>query len=283
MCIRDSYQGTATVDDVFKASRNPDGSPAKSYNDTNALAYANFYAGLYFEMRGDVVKAAEYLKAAADLENPDYMGKLMVMHFELFSKMVPPPQQIPSFIHLVVSSNSQTGNGIGKIVQGGWQLSQGHLTGSNPLFKSDIVVNLLRAYDAGIRAFDCGDIYTGVEELYGVFIKALCLRGMRDTDVRILTKFVPDLDVIQARQVDKTYVRPVIRRSLNRLGVSRLSLVQFHWWDYDIPGYCAALDALHDLVKEGAIESIGLTNFDAKHTKEVIEAGIPIVSVQVPA
>ena len=275
------YQGTATVEDVFKAARNPDGSPAKSYNDTNAVGYANFYVGLYYEMQGDILKAAEYLKAAADINNPDYIGKLMATHSTLLSKMTSPIQLSPP-LHLSTSSNSRARrNGISRIIQGGWQLSHSHLIGSERATKSDIMVKLLKAYDAGIRAFDCGDIYTGVEELYGGLIKALHYRGIRDADIRIFTKLVPDLDVIHAGSVDRAYVRSVVRRSLNRLGVRNLSLVQFHWWDYHFPGYLAALDALHELVKEGIIDNIGLTNFDAEHTREIIEAGIPIVSIQV--
>ena len=275
------YQGTATVEDVFKAARNPDGSPAKSYNDTNAVGYANFYVGLYYEMQGDILKAAEYLKAAADINNPDYIGKLMATHSTLLSKMTSPIQLSPP-LHLSTSSNSRARrNGISRIIQGGWQLSHSHLIGSERATKSDIMVKLLKAYDAGIRAFDCGDIYTGVEELYGGLIKALHYRGIRDADIRIFTKLVPDLDVIHAGSVDRAYVRSVVRRSLNRLGVRNLSLVQFHWWDYHFPGYLAALDALHELVKEGVIDNIGLTNFDAEHTREIIEAGIPIVSIQV--
>lgn len=275
------YQGTATVEEVFKAARNPDGSPAKSYNDTNAVAYANFYVGLYYEMQGDLAKAAEYFRAAADLNNPDYIGRLMATHSKLVGKMTSPMQLSPPLRLSTTSSDSCTRSGISKIIQGGWQLSHGHLTGSEQATKSDVMVKLLKAYDAGIRAFDCGDIYTGVEELYGGLIKALHYRGIRDADIRIFTKLVPDLDVIHIGNVDRAYVRSVVRRSLNRLGVRTLSLVQFHWWDYHFPGYLAALNALHELVKEGVIENIGLTNFDAEHTREIIEAGIPIVSTQV--
>lgn len=276
------YQGKAAVEDVLKAARNPDGSPAKSYNDTNALAYANFYIGLYYEMQGDLVRAVKYLKSAADLENPDYMGKLMTMHFKLMSKMLSPLLKLSPLVqHTASKKDSKLTNDIGGIIQGGWQLSQGHCSDSNQLSKSDIILKLLKVYDAGIRAFDCGDIYTGVEELYGSLIKALHIRGLRDADVKIFTKLVPDLDVIQAGKVDEIYVRSVIRRSLNRLGIGKISLVQFHWWDYNFPGYLVALDALQGLVKEGVIEHIGLTNFDAEHTKEIIEVGVPISTIQV--
>ncbi len=48
------------------------------------------------------------------------------------------------------------------------------------------------------------------------------------------TKCVPDLDDLP--RVDAAYVRRIVERSLDRLQVERLDLVQFHWWDYGVPG-----------------------------------------------
>jgi len=41
------------------------------------------------------------------------------------------------------------------------------------------------------------------------------------------TKFVPDEAVLP--HIDDAYVRAVVQRSLNRLQVAALDLVQFHW------------------------------------------------------
>ena len=120
------YQGTATVDDVIKAAVNPDGSPARSYNDTNALAYANFYVGLFYEMQGNLVTAAKYLKAAADFKNPDYIGKLMTMHFELVSKKLTPLHLAAPLCLTMPPKDSSRCGFISRLIQGGWQLSQGH-------------------------------------------------------------------------------------------------------------------------------------------------------------
>jgi aryl-alcohol dehydrogenase-like predicted oxidoreductase len=60
-----------------------------------------------------------------------------------------------------------------------------------------------------------------------------------------------------------------------------LDLVQFHWWDFNIPGYVEAGLHLAALQKAGKIRHIGLTNFDSKHLTEMIEAGIPLVSNQI--
>ncbi|NIN67522.1 MAG: aldo/keto reductase, partial [Anaerolineae bacterium] len=68
--------------------------------------------------------------------------------------------------------------------------------------------------------------------------------------------------------------------SLLRLGVDRLDLVQFHWWDYDVPGYLDAAGWLADLLTAGKIRALGVTNFDTYHLRELVGAGIPIVSNQ---
>ena len=73
----------------------------------------------------------------------------------------------------------------------------------------------------------------------------------------------------------------MVRRSLNRLGVKSLHLVQLHWWDTTHPGYLEAAKTLLQLAKDGVVRQIGVTNFDLTHTKELVSAGIPIVSIQV--
>jgi aryl-alcohol dehydrogenase-like predicted oxidoreductase len=143
------------------------------------------------------------------------------------------------------------------------------------------VKSLLQAFDAGIRCFDCGDIYTGVEDLFGRFIRAHLSRGGKESDIAIHTKLVPDLDSIKGHTVDEGYIQSVVRRSLNRLGVRCVSLVQFYWWDTMVPGYMEALHILTQLKRDGLIRSIGISNFDAGVTELLIDEGIEIASTQV--
>ncbi len=126
--------------------------------------------------------------------------------------------------------------------------------------------------ETGITTFDCADIYTGVEELIGKFARECKL-------VQIHTKYVPDL--VELPRIDKTYTEKIIDRSLMRLGIERLDLVQFHWWDYSVPLYIDAAHHLIDLQKAGKIRYIGVTNFDGSHLRELLDAGIPVVSNQV--
>jgi aryl-alcohol dehydrogenase-like predicted oxidoreductase len=126
--------------------------------------------------------------------------------------------------------------------------------------------------EAGITTFDCADIYTGVEELIGKFTKEC-------KQVQIHTKYVPDLDALP--RLTKAYTEKIIDRSLIRLGVERLDMVQFHWWDYSIPYFVDTAFHLVDLQKAGKIRCIGVTNFDALHLRELLDAGIPVIANQV--
>jgi len=76
-------------------------------------------------------------------------------------------------------------------------------------------------------------------------------------------------------------VRGVIERSLRRLRVERLDLVQFHWWDYAVMNSVRTALWLRELQDAGKIDLIGGTNFDAAHTAALIGAGIRLASMQV--
>ena len=141
---------------------------------------------------------------------------------------------------------------------------------------------MLEIISYGITAFDCGDIYTGVEEILGKMLHTHVHygNGTRES-LSFHTKLVPDLNVIKEMGVSDSYVRGIIRRSLNRLGTDYLDLVQFHWWDMDCHGYVEALKCLTKLKEEGKVTAIGITNFGYKETQELIDAGISIATIQV--
>ena len=165
------------------------------------------------------------------------------------------------------------GYDVSRVIKGGWQLSAGHSGSVSP----DPVRDMRAFVDAGIDTFDCADIYTGVEELIGRFVAEQRASGAPLP--RIHTKCVPDYDALPTlRREDVT---AIVDRSLQRLGVERLDMVQFHWWDYAVPGYIEAASWLAALREEGKIALLGLTNFNSAHTKGLLEAGVPLVSTQV--
>jgi aryl-alcohol dehydrogenase-like predicted oxidoreductase len=97
--------------------------------------------------------------------------------------------------------------------------------------------------------------------------------------LQVHTKFVPDYGDLA--RVDAAYVRRIITRSLQRLRLERLDLVQFHWWDYNFPRWAEAAQALVALRQEGLIANLAATNFDTPHTAALLDAGVPLVSMQV--
>jgi aryl-alcohol dehydrogenase-like predicted oxidoreductase len=156
-----------------------------------------------------------------------------------------------------------------RVVVGCWQLAEGH--GTNV----EDGRTVLDAYaGAGFRAFDAADIYTGVEALLGDFVAAHGLAG----EVRVHTKLVPDLAALPTLTADD--VARAVDRSLARLRVDALDLVQFHWWDLAVPGYLEALDALVEQRRQGKVREIGLTNFDRARLAEILDHGVPIASLQ---
>jgi aryl-alcohol dehydrogenase-like predicted oxidoreductase len=163
------------------------------------------------------------------------------------------------------------GYAISQVLKGGWQLAGGH----GPIDPSRAFADMERFVEAGITTFDCADIYTGVEALIGQWLR----RRDRARPVQVHTKYVPDLDRLATHSQND--VRRGIDRSLERLGVECLDLVQLHWWDYDIPGYVDAAVWLDDLRRAGKIRHVGLTNFDQLRLKEILAAGVRIVSHQV--
>jgi len=164
---------------------------------------------------------------------------------------------------------------ISKIIKGGWQLAGGH----GQINSDQAIADMFDYYDAGITTFDCADIYTGVEELIGKFLGQLrAQRGISEANkVQVHTKYVPDLQTLST--LTASDVERVILRSMRRLEVERLDLVQFHWWDFSIQRYVEVALMLSDLQKKGLIRHIGLTNFDPVHIQELKEAGVnPIVN-----
>ncbi len=164
-----------------------------------------------------------------------------------------------------------------RIINGGWQLSEGHALQS-AIEREDVLKAFHRLVEQGFTTFDCADIYTGVEEFYGQFLKEHIMAGGKREDIQIHSKYVPDRTILA--ELTSRDVRDSIDRTLHRLGVEQVDMIQFHWWEYDIPGYIEALGVLTDLQKEGKISQVSLTNFDTPRTKEIVEAGIPVSSMQ---
>ena len=164
---------------------------------------------------------------------------------------------------------------IPRVINGGWQLSAGHAL-EKPLDMTDAAAAFNRLIDLGFDTFDCADIYTGVEDFFGSIIRERRMAGLRLPQIH--TKFVPDLNDLA--NVNAAYVENIITRSLKRLGVERLDAVQFHWWNYEVPGMVDVAGELVRLQEKGLIRLISTTNFNAVQLKKLLDAGIPVATNQ---
>jgi aryl-alcohol dehydrogenase-like predicted oxidoreductase len=159
-----------------------------------------------------------------------------------------------------------------RLIKGCWHLAGGH----GEVDQAQAIKDMAAFVEAGLTTFDCADHYIGVEALIGRFRRE---HPNLATQLQVHTKCVPDYDRLTTW--DRAYLTEIIDRSLERLGVDQLDLVQFHWWNLAQPGYVEALGILSDLRLEGKIAHLGLTNFNTAVTREILDAGIPLVSTQV--
>lgn len=164
-----------------------------------------------------------------------------------------------------------------RIIVGAWQFSTGHNV--DPASEEEAIDTLTQFIRSGFSTFDCADIYTGVEELLGKLLLRHADQAGNRAGIRVHTKFVPDRDSLAT--ISKAYTERIIDRSLARLGVGQLDLVQFSWWDYPVPGYVETAIWLSELKDAGKIRHIGVTNFDVPTLQEIVDAGVPVVSNQI--
>lgn len=162
---------------------------------------------------------------------------------------------------------------VSRIAKGHWQLAARHGPARG---QDDAVDDMRRFVEAGITAFDGADHYVGVEDAIGAFRRRYPALAKQ---VRVSTKVVPDLETLQ--RLRKADLEAIVDTSLRRLGMERLDLAQFHWWDYDVPGCTQAMLWLQELQQAGKIAHLGITNFDTAHVQAMLDAGVRLLTHQV--
>lgn len=161
---------------------------------------------------------------------------------------------------------------IAKIINGCWQLTPDH--GGGPESRKTALRTFAELVDNGFTTFDCADIYTGTEELLGDFRRTLA-----DPDtIQVHTKFVPNRNSLT--ELDDKKIDAAIDSSLRKLGVERLDLVQFHWWDYAVAGLDRIYERLLHAQAVGKIRLLGVTNFNTEHLQQLLDKNASIVSMQ---
>ena len=161
-----------------------------------------------------------------------------------------------------------------RILNGMWQVSGAH----GAIDPARAIEAMFAYHDAEFTTWDLADHYGPAEDLIGAFRRRFAAsRGAeRLAEIRAFTKWVP-----HPGRMTRRVVEDAVGVSRRRMGVDRLDLLQFHWWDYGDPGYLEALKHLADLRDEGQIRHLALTNFDTERLRIIADHGISIVSNQV--
>ncbi len=146
----------------------------------------------------------------------------------------------------------RTGENVSTIGMGAW-----HMGSLGTREEHDREVRALkRGIELGITMIDTAELYSSgrSEEIVGDAIK-----GVRER-VFVATKVAPP-------HLHHDDVIGSCKASLKRLGVPYIDLYQVHWPDPKVP-VKETMSAMEELVKEGLVRYIGVSNFSVSQTEE---------------
>jgi len=170
----------------------------------------------------------------------------------------------------------RTGLEVSRISYGTWQLS-----GEWGSFDEDAAITAIhKAWDCGITLFDTAQAYGNgrAEQVLG---KALKSRLAEERDnVIIATKGGIEPGGDKPRRGDREFLRSGVEQSLRTLGIEHIDLYQVHWPDNDTP-FSETASALAELVQEGKIRHVGVSNYDVAQMTEFSET-LPVETLQPP-
>jgi hypothetical protein len=147
----------------------------------------------------------------------------------------------------------RTGIKISAIGFGCWEIGGGY----GSIEETDFIKAVNRALDEGINCFDTAEAY-GFGASERSLAKAL---GSRRNEAVITTKFgVGYPDTPNYRDSSRKRVMESIEKSLKSLNTDYVDVYLIHWPDRNVP-FEEPMRALDDLVKQGKVKAVGLSNF----------------------
>ena len=139
------------------------------------------------------------------------------------------------------------------------------------LGQNDADAFVRRALDAGINFIDTADIYSsGASET--ATGQALANLGVARSDVVLATKAYGVVGPgPNDRGASRGHIMDAVHASLKRLGTDHIDLYQMHGWDSVTP-IEETVRALDDLVRQGAVRYVGLSNARAWQIMKALAA-----------
>lgn len=120
----------------------------------------------------------------------------------------------------------------------------------------EVVRSLLTGLKMGARFIDTAELY-GTEPIVAKVLK-------KDDDVFVATKALPNHFTYNG-------IIKACENSLKKLGIKTIDLYQLHWPNPLIP-ISETMKAMEQLVDDGKIRYIGVSNFSVKRTKQAQDA-----------
>jgi hypothetical protein len=138
-----------------------------------------------------------------------------------------------------------------------------------------------RARELGVNFFDTAQAYGfgASERLLGIALRDELTRN-RDELVIATKGGLRMTDAGLVRDASPAWLRAGVDASLRALGVEHIDLYQVHWPDAAVPAAETA-GALAELVAEGKIGHVGVSNYDAAQMAE-FAATLPVETLQPP-
>lgn len=147
-----------------------------------------------------------------------------------------------------------SGRPVPVIGQGTWKM------GDAPGERADEAAALALGLELGMTHLDTAEMYGrgGAERVIGEV-----LRGRRRDEIFLVSKVLPD-------NASRAGTKRACEQSLRRLGTDHLDLYLLHW-----PGAVPIVEtmaAMEELVAEGKIRHLGVSNFDVDELREAMAA-----------
>lgn len=146
----------------------------------------------------------------------------------------------------------------------------GRYAAASGVGQDDVNTILQKAVEAGVNFIDMANVYANgqSEEMVGCALKTL---GIGRKDLVLATKFEHATGVgVNDSGGSRVHVMNAVKASLKRIGTDYIDLYQMHGFDPATPVE-ETLRALDDLVRQGHVRYIGVSNWAAWQVSQALE------------